>query len=67
MRYLFGLLMLTTGLSACSQKSIYEAAQNSRLNECNTLQGELYEQCLEENSMSYEEYQRERNGEHKQE
>jgi hypothetical protein len=47
-------------VAACSSKSVYEATQNSRLIECNTLQGEVYEQCIEENATPYEDYKRER-------
>lgn len=46
--------------TSCSNKEIYDATRENRRMECHKLPGREREQCLQEQSMSYEEYQQER-------
>ena len=56
-RTLFPLLFI---LSGCSNKGIYEQIQtNNRVN-CGKLPNSQYEECIEGNSKTYDEYERER-------
>ncbi|MDN3638662.1 hypothetical protein QWY82_07575 [Simiduia curdlanivorans] len=53
-------LAMTVLLVACSNKSIYKGMQESNRQECNKLPDSQWEQCLKDNSQSYEDYKRER-------
>jgi hypothetical protein len=49
-----------TLLSACSNRALYETAQNNRRNACLKELPAQAQKCLETVSKSYEEYERER-------
>ncbi len=59
------LSILSLMILGCSNKSLYEAIQENRVNDCRNLSYQKEQQCLNSlNQKSYEEYQRERNGDH---
>lgn len=47
-------------LSACSNKQIYDSTQYNNERECYKRPESQIEQCLQQNSQSYEDYKRER-------
>ena len=47
-------------LTACTKKGTYEAVQVGQRNECQPLFGYEYDKCMEQYSMPYDEYERER-------
>ena len=47
-------------LTACSQQQLYDAVQQGQQVECQKLQGEQYQQCMEKFAKSYQQYQQER-------
>ena len=47
-------------LASCSNRGIYGGVQTSRQHECSTLPPSQYEECMENASKSYDEYERER-------
>ncbi len=47
-------------LTACSHQQLYDAVQQGQQVECQKLQGELYQQCLQKYAKPYQEYQQER-------
>jgi hypothetical protein len=54
-------LALGLGLvQACSHQQVYDAVQQNRQFECQKLPGSQYEECMEQYSEPYEEYERER-------
>lgn len=56
-----GLIAMSTLLCACSNRQIYDAAQNNRRQECDKLPDSAQrDACLEQYSQSYDDYQRER-------
>jgi hypothetical protein len=54
------LIICVIAISACSNRHIYDAVQHNNELECGKLPQAQYEQCMEEISQSYEEYQRDR-------
>jgi hypothetical protein len=59
MRQLAACLALTL-LAACSTRGVYEGIQTSNRQECGMLPPSQYDECMERNALSYEEYERER-------
>jgi len=55
--FALGMMVL---LVACSNKSIYDGMQESNRQECNKMPDYQRQQCLDENSQSYEDYKRDR-------
>lgn len=51
---------LTLCLSACSNKQIYDGAQYNNERECYQRPESQIDECLQQNSQPYEDYQRER-------
>ena len=47
-------------VSACSHQQVYDALQQGQQVECQKLQGEIYQQCLQKYAKPYQEYQQER-------
>jgi hypothetical protein len=47
-------------LAACSSRGFYEGVQTSNRQQCAMLPPSQYDECMERNSLSYEEYERER-------
>ena len=47
-------------LQACSNQQVDDAIQQKRQLECQKLSGTRYEECMEQYSEPYEEYERER-------
>lgn len=58
-RYII-LFCLSIILIGCSNKQMYEAAQNNRKSECRKLPDQQQEDCMKAHSESYEEYSRKR-------
>ena len=52
------LTLLIVAVAACSNKQLYEASHQNRLQECDKLVTSQRQSCLEEYSESYEEYRR---------
>lgn len=44
----------------CSHQELYEAVQDNRQFECEKLSHPQYEECMDENNESYEDYERKR-------
>ncbi|WP_191601518.1 hypothetical protein [Marinomonas algicola] len=58
---LFLLLISVFYMAACSNKDLYEAIQDNRVNECRNMTYNQEQACLNSiNQKSYEEYNRER-------
>ena len=53
-------LMCVLALWAWSHRQVYDAIQQNRQLECQKLPGTRYEQCMEQLSQPYDEYQRDR-------
>jgi hypothetical protein len=47
-------------LVGCSSRGVYEGIQTSNRNECAMLPQSQYDECMERASVSYDDYQRER-------
>ena len=47
-------------LSACSHQQMYDAVQQGQQVECQKLQGEQYQQCMQKFAKPYQQYQQER-------
>ncbi|MEQ8312787.1 MAG: hypothetical protein RL839_13335 [Gammaproteobacteria bacterium] len=57
--FLFALLLLVT-LSGCSNRNLYEAIQQNRLQSCEEIPIPQQANCREQYQQSYEDYKRER-------
>ena len=55
------ILLLIISTVGCSYRGAYESLQVSRRYECTKLPPSQYQSCMERASMTYEEYERERN------
>lgn len=60
MRPLTLFILLLMSLMACSTKQAYEAIQLKQKNDCQTLQGSEYEECMQRAEQSYEKYKEQR-------
>lgn len=60
MKKIYTALVCALLVTACTQQQAYQAVQENRLMECQKRVGDQQEECREGHSMSYEEYQRER-------
>ena len=50
-------IMITTTLWACSSKQMYEGMVHSQKLECNeVIQRQEYQECVDQNNRTYEEY-----------
>lgn len=56
----FVLLLLITQLPACTNRGMYEGIQTSNRIECGKLPPSQYDECMERSSLSYDEYERQR-------
>ena len=56
----FFILFMAVLISACSNRQIYEAIQNNQKLECQKLQQDEYEKCMDRLSESYDQYQNKR-------
>jgi hypothetical protein len=54
------LFLVLLALAGCSNKGVYEGIQTSNRNECFKLPPSQYDECMEDASKSYDEYERER-------
>lgn len=54
------ILVLLLLVTACSNRAVYENMHIHQRNECLKVQPSVYEECMEGQNKSYEEYQRER-------
>lgn len=59
MKKLF-MLGVLFAVSACSHQQVYDALQQGQQVECQKLQGELYQQCMQKYAKPYQQYQQER-------
>ncbi len=53
-------LLLAAVLPGCSNQGMYESIRYSNRMECGKLPQPQYEECMQQNSMDYDEYRRER-------
>ena len=51
---------LLSALSACTNRQIYNAIQQNRLNECEKMVDAQREQCVAQYQKNYDDYERER-------
>lgn len=54
------ILMVLLGATACSNRAVYENMRIHQRNECLKEPSPRYEECIERENKSYEEYRRER-------
>ncbi|OUS27638.1 hypothetical protein A9Q99_14465 [Gammaproteobacteria bacterium 45_16_T64] len=59
MKVLFALSVILL-MAGCSNKAVYDNIQLNMKNECRTLPQSQYEECMEDASTSYEEYEENR-------
>ena len=52
--------LIILSLSACSHQQMYDAVQQGQQVECQKLQGEQYQQCMQKYAKPYQQYQQER-------
>ena len=45
-------------LAGCSNRQVYEASHQNRLQECEKLVAAQYQQCIDDYNQSYDEYRR---------
>ncbi|MBN2865299.1 MAG: hypothetical protein JXK16_04770 [Thiotrichales bacterium] len=55
---LFSLLITSTLLASCSNQQVYNAIQVNQQSKCQKLPPSQYDDCIKQQSESYEEYQR---------
>lgn len=52
--------LIIFSLPACSHQQLYDAVQQGQQVECQKLQGEQYQQCMQKYAKPYQQYQQER-------
>jgi hypothetical protein len=53
-------VLLATLLTGCTNKELYTATQNNRLQECDRMVTAQRDACIAQHNMPYEDYERER-------
>ncbi len=56
----FSILMMMLIFSGCSYRGLYEGIQTGNRNECATVPPSQYDECIENNSKSYDGYEQKR-------
>jgi len=54
------ILLVLLGMTACSNRAIYESTRIQQRNDCLKEPPPLYEECVERTNKTFEEYRRER-------
>ena len=58
MKRLIFIVMVLALLGGCTKRAWYEGFQAGQRHQCNRLEGESREKCLQNTDMSYEEYKK---------
>ncbi len=56
----FCIISLLLLVAACSNQQVYQTIQHDQLRDCEKQPPSVYEECVKENSESYDDYERKR-------